>query len=72
MHVYNLKYKYKKAKDYVLNGVHFTLKTKKLNVIVGLNGAGKTTLFDCTFSVELIENYISLMNRQVVLILHQD
>lgn len=47
MHIKNLKYKYPRRKDYVLQDVSFTLNPDKLNAIVGVNGSGKTTLFDC-------------------------
>ncbi|UYM81484.1 ABC transporter ATP-binding protein [Heyndrickxia coagulans] len=73
MHVFNLKYKCKKAKDYVLNGVTFTLNTKKLNVIVGLNGAGKTTLFDClTGNLTPETGEISLPDKKEMLYLTQN
>ncbi|WP_128896743.1 ATP-binding cassette domain-containing protein [Longirhabdus pacifica] len=49
--VENLKFKYKKTDEYILDNVSFSLKKDKLNVIVGLNGSGKTTLFDCLTSV---------------------
>lgn len=47
MHVNNLSFKYKKAKDVVLKDITFHLQKEKLNAVVGLNGSGKTSLFDC-------------------------
>ncbi|MBO2944990.1 ABC transporter ATP-binding protein [Paenibacillus sp. F411] len=51
MNIKNLKFKYPRAKDFVLQGVSFSLHTNKLNAIVGVNGSGKTTMFDCITSV---------------------
>ncbi|MGC6585018.1 ATP-binding cassette domain-containing protein [Paenibacillus sp. Dod16] len=47
----NLKFKYPRGKDFVLQDVKFSLHTKKLNAIVGVNGSGKTTMFDCVTNV---------------------
>lgn len=44
LHIKNLYFKYKEAKDYTLKGLNLYLEKGKSYSLVGLNGAGKTTL----------------------------
>ncbi|MEG0672328.1 ABC transporter ATP-binding protein [Clostridium sp.] len=44
LHIKNLYFKYKDAKDYTIKGINLYLEKGKSYSLVGLNGAGKTTL----------------------------
>lgn len=72
MEVKKLRFKYPKAKKYVLKDVSFKCKKGKLNVIAGLNGSGKTTLFDCITRVLTPESgSIDFLDTKEILYLTQ-